>query len=124
MSHSQTTAALQATLAAKPGAIAAALPSAPGILIYKVKEKMFAILETRRIEAIILKCDPNTAEILRQQYTGIGHRSHLDPRFWICVDLNADVPANEIQRLADQSYKLVRAKLTKKQRMELEGLSS
>ncbi len=122
MSHSQLTASLKAALAAKPGAVAAPLPSAPGVLIYKVRDKMFAILETRRIEAVILKCEPHTAEILREQYTGVGHRSHLDPRFWICIDLNADVPAEEIERLASHSYELVRAKLTRKQRTELETM--
>jgi predicted DNA-binding protein (MmcQ/YjbR family) len=118
-----TVAALKASLAAKPGAVASALPSAAGVLIYKVMDKMFAILETRRIEAVILKCEPQTVEILRQQYTGVGHRSHLDPRFWICVDLNADVPPGEIERLAAQSYDLVRAKLTRKQKADLEALA-
>jgi hypothetical protein len=70
-----TVAALKASLAAKPGAVASALPSAPGVLIYKVMDKMFAILETRRIEAVILKCEPQTVEILRQHYTGVGHCS-------------------------------------------------
>ncbi len=53
--------ALQAALAAKPGAVCAPLPSAPGVLIYKVMDKMFAILEIRRIQAVILKCDPSLA---------------------------------------------------------------
>jgi len=87
-------------------------------------DKMFAILENRRVEAVILKCDPNMAEILREQYTGIGHRSHLDRRYWICVNLDADVPAKEIERLATNSYELVRSKLTRKQKAELEALSS
>ncbi len=115
---------VKTTLAAKPGAVAAPLPSAPGVLIYKVIGKMFAVLEIRRIEAVILKCDPALVEILRAQYAGVGHRSHLDRRFWICVTLNADVPVEEIERLATQSYELVRARLTRKQQAELESLSS
>jgi predicted DNA-binding protein (MmcQ/YjbR family) len=115
---------LKATLAAKPGAVCAPLPSAPGVLIYKVMGKMFAILESRRVEAVILKCDPNIAEILRQQYAGVSHRSHLDRRYWICVNLDADVPPEEALRLATHSYELVRAKLTRKQRAELEAPSS
>ncbi len=124
MSPNPIAASLQATLAAKPGAVSAPLPSAPGVVIYKVMDKMFAILEIRRIEAVILKCDPAMVEILRAHYAGVGHRSHLDRRFWICVDLNADVPAAEIERLAAQSYDLVRARLTRKQKAELEALSS
>jgi predicted DNA-binding protein (MmcQ/YjbR family) len=90
--------------------------------MYKVMGKMFAILENRRLAAVILKCDPSTAEILRQQYSGVGHRSHLDRRYWICVNLEADVPVEEIERLATQSYDLVCAKLTRKQRAELAAL--
>ncbi len=123
LSENQTIDLVQAALAAKPGAVCTPLPSAPGVLIYKVMGKMFAILEIRRIEAVILKCDPDRAEILREHYAGVGHRSHLDRRFWICVDLDSDVPAEEIERLATHSYDLVRAKLTRKQQAELEALS-
>jgi predicted DNA-binding protein (MmcQ/YjbR family) len=118
------TLAVKAALEAKPGAACAPLPSAPGVSIYKVMGKMFAILEVRRVEVVILKCDPLLADILREQYAGIGHRSHLDRRFWISVDLDADVPVEEIERLTAQSYELVCAKLTRKQKAELEALSS
>jgi predicted DNA-binding protein (MmcQ/YjbR family) len=118
------TLAVKVALEAKPGAVGAPLPSAPGVVLYKVMGKIFAILEVRRVEVVILKCDPVLAEVLREQYAGIGHRSHLDRRFWISVDLNADVPLSEIEKLAAQSYELVRAKLTRKQRLELDALSS
>ena len=58
-------------------------------------------------------------EVLKGTYAGVGHRSHLDARFWISVDLDADVPADEIERLVDQSYDLVCATLTRKQAAEL-----
>jgi predicted DNA-binding protein (MmcQ/YjbR family) len=96
----------------------------PLVLIYKVMGKMFAILSVRGTENVILKCDPHLAETLREQYAGVGHRSHLDRRFWISVDLDADVPSEEIERLAAHSYDLVRAGLTRKQNAELEALSS
>ncbi len=61
--------------------------------------------------------------MLRGHYRGVGHRSHLDPRFWISVDLDSDVPASEVRRLVDQSYDLVCAGLTRKQKTELAGLA-
>lgn len=123
MSFGQATAALKAALEAKPGAVGASLPSAPGVVIYKVMGKMFAILEDRRIRNVILKCDPHLAEILREQYAGIGHRSHLDRRFWISINLEADVPPDEVERLAAASYDLVCAGLTRKQKAELAALA-
>ena len=119
----QTTSAVKAALDAKPGATSTQLPSAPGVLLYKVMGKMFAVLELRKLEAVILKCDPVLIGVLKEQYTGVGHRSHLDRRFWICVDLNADVPVKEVVKLAAQSYDLVRSKLTRKEKTELEALS-
>ena len=120
------TEALKAVLEAMPGAVGepmtAARGSTPLVILFKVTGKMFAILNVRGAENVILKCDPHLAEVLREQYAGVGHRSHLDRRFWIAVDLDADVPAKEIERLAAGSYALVRAGLTKKQRAELEAL--
>lgn len=124
MSLSPHATAVKAVLEAKPGAVGAPLASARGVVLYKVMGKMFAIMTTNRIQSVILKCDPHLAEILREQYAGVGHRSHLDRRFWISVELDADVPAEEIERLVAHSYDQVCAKLTRKQKAELEALSA
>ena len=124
MNQSDTLAAVRAALEARPGAEASALPSAPGVVLHKVMGKMFAILEVRKARYLILKCDPHLIDILREQYSGIGHRSHLDRRFWICVDLDTDVPAGEIVGLIERSYDLVCAGLTRKQKAELAAMAA
>jgi predicted DNA-binding protein (MmcQ/YjbR family) len=124
MSVSEKITALKAVIEARPGAVGAPLPSAPGVLLYKVMGKMFAILSTRGEAYVILKSDPHLAEILREQYAGVGHRSHLDRRFWISVTLDADVPPRELERLVAQSHDLICAKLTRKQKAEIEALSA
>jgi predicted DNA-binding protein (MmcQ/YjbR family) len=119
-------AALKARLDAFAGAVAEPMgrgAKGPLVLIYKVAGKMFAILGARAEQFVILKSDPHLAEVLREQYAGIGHRSHLDRRFWISVSLDADVPTDEIERLADASYYNVCAGLTKKQKAELASLA-
>jgi predicted DNA-binding protein (MmcQ/YjbR family) len=122
------TRALRAVLDAKPGAtaepMAASRGATPLVLIYKVAGKTFAILSLRKAEYVILKCDPHLAEVLREQYAGVGHRSHLDRRHWIAVELDADVPSGEIERLAAHSYDLVCAGLSRKQKDDLAALSS
>ena len=127
MALGRKTASLKTVLDGMPGAVAepisAARGSVPVALLYKIKGKMFAILSVREEEYVILKCDPHLAEMLRGQYDGVGHRSHLDRRFWISVDLDADVPTKEIKRLIAHSYEQVRSKLTRKQQAELEALS-
>ena len=101
--------------------MAARSGSPPLAFLYKVMGKMFAIVSARGEEFVILKCDPNLVPVLRQQYQGVGHRSHLDKRYWISVDLDADVPAREIRRLVDHSHGLVVAGLTAKQRAQLKA---
>ena len=93
--------------------------SIPNVLIYKVMGKMFAIMSIRGNEEVILKCDANRALFLREQYEGIGHRSHLDPRTWINVKLDSGIPTNEIKKMVVHSYQQVCAKLTKKQIADL-----
>jgi len=127
MQLTERVAALKAVLDAMPGAttVARSQPRStkgPLVLDYKVMGKTFAILQVRGGERVILKCDPHLVEILKAQYAGVGHRSHLDRRYWICVELDADVLTAESERLAAGSYDLVRAGLTKKQKAELAAL--
>jgi predicted DNA-binding protein (MmcQ/YjbR family) len=118
---------VKAWIEAKPGAegrpFAPGKTSPPLVIIYNVMGKMFAILSVRGVADVILKCDPLLVSALRENYAGIGHRSHLDRRFWISVRLDADVPPKEIRRLVSLSYELVCATLTAKQRAELARLA-
>ena len=74
-------AAVRRWLDAKPGAVPVLLSarkgSPPISAMYKVKGKIFAIVSLRENEFVILKCDPHLATVLRAQYEGVGHRSHL-----------------------------------------------
>lgn len=123
---SERTEKLKAILDAMPGAYSEPVPMPRGAaspaLMYKLMGKMFAILSTRGDEFVIVKCEPGLVDILSHTYGGIGHRSHLDRRFWISVDLDSDVPLNEIRKLIAGSYDLILAKLTRKQKEQLAAL--
>ena len=118
--------ALKGVLEAYPGAQAVPVPMPRGrpspAVMYKVMAKVFAILNIQGDQVVILKSDLHLAEILREQYAGIGHRSHLGHN-WISVTLDGDVPSEEVERLAASSYALVCSGLTKKQKAELAALS-
>jgi len=120
------TVALKDVLDAMPGAVAAPMTASRGseplVLIYKIMGKMFAILSLRAEPFVILKCDPFRADLLRETYEGIGHRSHLDPRYWISVNLDSDVPPDEIQALVGHSWDQVAATLTRTQKDALAKL--
>ncbi|NKB32442.1 MAG: hypothetical protein GKR91_05030 [Pseudomonadales bacterium] len=126
LSLSEKSNALLECIEAQPGATAKPMTppraTVPNVLMYKVMNKMFAIMSIRGAEGVIVKCDPDQAQFLRDQYEGIGRRSHLDPRFWISIGLDSDVPTEEVHRLVEHSYELVCSKLTRKQKFELSNL--
>ena len=110
--------AAKAKLGAKPG-LTAEPARVKDVSIYKLHGKMVAILSLREDAAVSLKCDPALAEVMREHYAGVGHRYHLDRRRWISVSFDADVPGEEIERLIDHSYDLVKAGLTRAQQAAL-----
>jgi predicted DNA-binding protein (MmcQ/YjbR family) len=116
---------VQKWIEAKAGSVAAPYSarkgSPPVSIMYKVANKIFAILALRGDQSVILKCDPHLIPMLREQYSGVGHRSHLDRRLWINVTLDADVPGKEIKRWISMSYDLVCANLTAKEKAKLRG---
>ncbi len=120
--------AVQEMLARRPGAVAVPYvpprASEPLSEMWKVMGKVFAILTLRLELFVVLKCDPHLAEILRDQYRAVGHRTHADRRYWISIELGADVPPEEIDRLIGHSYDQVCAGLTRKQKAELGVLSA
>jgi predicted DNA-binding protein (MmcQ/YjbR family) len=123
---SKNTEKLQAFLDKMPGARAEPVPTPRGApapaVMYKLMGRMFAILSVRGDAFVIVKCDPALVDLLRQKYGGVGRRSHLDSRYWISIDLDADVPIAETRKLINGSYDLIHEKLTRKQKEELAAL--
>lgn len=76
--------------------------------MYKVADKIFAIV-SKKTGYVVLKTQPESVPMLKEMYKGVGHKTHLDKRHWIAVELDADVPMKEVQRLVSLSYDLVLA---------------
>lgn len=125
MSESPSVAALKAMLDGLPGAVGTPWTpprgTSPLSILYKVSGKMFAVLTLRGALYVVVKAEPFLVEILREQYEAVGKRTHLDPRHWIAIDLEGDMPAEEIAGHARGSYDLVVAGLSAKQRAALEA---
>lgn len=116
-------AALQAVLDALSGAVGEPWTpprgASPLSMTYKVGGRTFAVLTLRGELYVVLKVPPVLVDMLREHYTGVGKRTHLDPRHWAAIDLESDVPDAEIEELARSSYALVRDGLPKKLRAAL-----
>ncbi len=97
-------------------------PFGPDVSVYKVMDKVFALIPTSGAVSISLKCDPLRAVMLRETYRAITPGWHLNKIHWNTVDCDGTVPDEEIIDLIDHSYALIVGALTKKQRLELDRL--
>lgn len=96
---------------------------------YLVGGKMFAALMHpsekydplyAQKDLINLKCDPLMAELLRKEHPGnILPGFYTGKEQWNSVDLGAGLARELVQSMADDSYRLIFAKLTKKLQKEL-----
>lgn len=93
-------------------------PFDPDLPILFVGSKMFALFgRTGANESVNLKADPEDAWLLRQQYpNAVLPGYHMNKKHWNTVVLNGSVPDDELLAMLEQSYRLVRAKLTKAER--------
>lgn len=83
-------------------------PFGEGVAVYKVKDKMFALIqEGKEPVRISLKCDPQLSEKLREEYETVMPGYHLNKKHWITVLLTGQLPWDEVQGLIRLSHQLV-----------------
>lgn len=83
-------------------------PFGPGPAVFKVRQKMFALLMTDKSGVRLnLKCDPVQAQMLRDVFEAVQPGYHMNKRHWNTVLLDGSLPDGEIQRMIDHSYTLV-----------------
>ncbi len=86
-------------------------PFGPDALVFKVGGKMFALTSPDEFPARLnLKCDPERALALRDEYESIIPGYHMNKRHWNTLILDGGVPSKLIRELIDHSYDLVASK--------------
>ena len=108
---------------AKPG-VTEELPFGPDTLVYKVLGKAFALTGINSEDfSVNLKCDPERALELRASYDAVQPGYHMNKKHWNTVSFETnELSDKELIELINHSYDLVAAKLTVKQKKELEAL--
>ena len=79
-------------------------------LVFKVKDKMFALTDVDSFASINLKCDPERAIELREQHDSILPGYHMNKKHWNTIIIDGTVSARILQSWIDHSYDLVRRK--------------
>lgn len=83
-------------------------PFGEGVAVYKVDDKMFALIqEGREPVRISLKCDPQLSVILRDKYETVMEGYHLNKKHWNTIILSGQLEWDEVKALILHSYNLV-----------------
>ena len=91
------------------------LPFNESALVFRIENKIFAMVDLDEFEqGINLKCDPERAIELREEYNGIQPGYHTNKKHWNLVIPNSDVPDKLLKELVQHSFDLVKPKSKKK----------
>ncbi|MEO9887530.1 MAG: MmcQ/YjbR family DNA-binding protein [Balneola sp.] len=107
---------------ALPG-VTEGFPFGPETMVFKVMNKMFALTNIETYDFVNLKCDPERAVTLREEYEGISAGWHMNKVHWNSVKTAADINDELFKELVRHSYELVASSLTKKLQEQLKLLS-
>ena len=87
--------------------------------IYRVGNKMFALVNTEGSGSATLKALPDEVRALLATYDFVRPGYYMNKRHWITVDLVEGVPIDEVLEFVDESYRLVLESLPKKLQAEI-----
>jgi predicted DNA-binding protein (MmcQ/YjbR family) len=102
----------------KPG-VTEGFPFGEQTIVFKVMNKMFSLTGVENFVSINLKCNPELAIELREEFHSIKPGFHMNKKHWNTVENEGDVTDKKIFELTDLSYNLVVKGLTKKLKEEL-----
>ncbi len=91
-------------------------------LVFKVMGKMFALMSLSKADSINLKCDPEKAISLREQYRSVLPGFHMSKKHWNTIMFNQSIPDNLLMQWIDDAYNLIVKSLTKKNKELLNGM--
>ena len=95
------------------------MPFGPDTLVFKVGGKVFALTDINTFSSINLKCDPERAIALRDQFESIKPGYHMNKKHWNTVVLDSQISNNLLLELIDHSYHLVYSGLKKSEQLKL-----
>jgi predicted DNA-binding protein (MmcQ/YjbR family) len=89
-------------------------------LVFKAMNKMFALLSLDGDLSINLKCDPEKAIQLREEFPAVQPGYHMNKKHWNTVNVDASISDQQIKQWIDDSYMLIIKSLPKKVQQEWE----
>ncbi|HEY4155016.1 MAG TPA: MmcQ/YjbR family DNA-binding protein [Puia sp.] len=107
----------------KKRAVKESFPFGESTLVFKVSGKIFLLLS---LDAVPLqfnvKCDPEQAEIFREEYPSVIPAYHMNKKHWNTIILDGRISSRIVWEMIDASYLLVVKTLPLKERKKLDPL--
>lgn len=94
------------------------LPFGPDVLVFKVKGKIFLLipLDTDEMQFNV-KCDPDWAVELREEYECILPGYHMNKKHWNTILVDGTLNSKQLKQMIDHSYELVAQSVTAKKKV-------
>lgn len=118
---------IEGYLLSKPEAVVS-YPFGDDVQVFKVKNKMFATLSLGKMGKsedetnnwwLNLKCDPDEAVALRDIFDSVIPGYHMNKKMWNTIILDGSVPNGELERMMDNSFRLVVENMPKKDQQSI-----
>ena len=91
-----------------------------GVLVFKVGGKMFALFALDALPLRVnLKCNPEIAEQLREQFEAVLPGYHMNKQHWNTVLLDGTIAPKLLLKWIDESYSLILESLPKAAQAEI-----
>lgn len=91
---------------AKPGVLET-MPFGEDTLVFKVIDKMFLLIGLNSPDNFNVKCDPEKAIALREEYDEVKPGYHMNKMHWNTVYINGRLTDKQLLEMIDDSYQLV-----------------
>lgn len=90
----------------KPG-VTEDFPFDENTLVFRVDGKMFLLTDLAEPLAMNVKCDPEKAMELREQYPCVAPGYHMNKKHWNTIKIDGSVTNEVLRQWIDDSYSLV-----------------
>ncbi len=98
------------------------MPFGDSVLVFKVMNKIFLMMNFEVPFELSLKCEPERAVELRERYESITPGFHMNKSHWNTVVMDGSIPRKLVYEMIDHSYEQIVQSLPKKLRQEYNSI--
>lgn len=93
------------------------MPFGEDVVTFRLKNKIFAALSLSRPDIAVLKCDPERALELREQFASVEGAWHWNKKYWNQIHLDAFPDSRLLEDLVRHAWQEVNRSLPKKHQL-------